>query len=143
MTGTLWTRLFFLGFYLIMVPFTMNVLISFIIEAFLLQLEYHASPMQDRLQLKARIECERNPMLREEFGLLEVGKGTVGMEVFLQRMFGAEALHEMEAEEKLLATCSQYQEPKTAILLTSVPAGDGAGSHFGPRFEQSTCGHSS
>ena len=69
-----YSRIFFLCFHLIVVPLTMNIFISFIIEAFLLQLEYDASPIEDRLREKIKAEFDTSPMFREEFGRLEVRK---------------------------------------------------------------------
>lgn len=102
-----WARIYFVLFHLITVVLTMNILIAFIIEAFLLQLEYDGSPLEDIVDVKIQTELAKSPSLQQEFGRLRIEKRAQHFSVFLQRMFEGEILEELRNEAK---------DKRTAVL---------------------------
>jgi hypothetical protein len=92
-------RLYFVFFHMITVVLILNIFIAFVIEAFVLQLEYGAASVEKTMEDKINCEIEKSPSLREEFARLLIMKKAQRTEVFLQRMFEQEILPELEAKE--------------------------------------------
>jgi two pore calcium channel protein 3 len=90
-------RIYFVIFNLITVVLIMNIFISFVIEAFVLQLQFEASPTESTVERKIDAEIEKSPSLKAEFDRLTVAKKTAKTEEFLVRMFEAEILPTLNA----------------------------------------------
>lgn len=92
-------RVYFVLFNLITVVLIMNIFISFVIEAFVLQLQFESSPTESSIERKIDIEIQKSPSLKEEFDRLTVAKKAAKTEEFLVRMFQSEILPTLIASE--------------------------------------------
>lgn len=95
-------RIFFVCFHMITVVLILNIFIAFVIEAFVLQLEYENSEVEGDVERKIDAEIQKSPSLKAEFARLSVAKKSARTEVFLQRMFEAEILPQLQALEESL-----------------------------------------
>ena len=111
----------------------MNIFISFIIDAFVLQLKYKETTFEDRFHKKLSIEIEKSPALKSELAKVRIDVSTERMEVFLQRMFEDEVLDELRLEEATASIAFEGSpEPSSAKRQKRAPSTPGGAIMLAP-----------
>jgi two pore calcium channel protein 3 len=84
-----WARLYFLSFNVLMVVIVLNVFLSFVIEAYVLQIGLEHLKFEDVLITKLDLEIERSPALKDEYERTAIRK-TRSMQAVLAHLFGGD-----------------------------------------------------